>query len=555
MQNGNSMVLNTSSETEATALNSSNEASFLSPANSTDYGDGDDAFGADADTDSAGDNAKQLLVLETSPDRTSTTKGHFASWLASQEFDASEIIWNGDDVNPQDLSGELQLPHEDRELEAASAGAGGAMSTLGRSCEYSPGTNEFFAGETIADEGTATDNSTLDTDRARHWSSPFSSQQKNHTDDDDDDDGHSTYVSLSDMRPTRSWPMQVLPTVVTDVYDKVISPTLQCWSPCNNESNTDKQGDLSKMVGKQFRYETHGQGIPLARPPPILRKSSYRKTTKDIKKKKNEAHVKHSPSSSNMKNGEGSKKKPMLEDSKLRFKLGQNIFAKPSSSCTNEGTSKPAATSAEPKKLKKKPTSTSSQDVEARQANMKTPSGQDIFVSRSQDPTSGAGSPSKTTTSLSPQKILNKPSNVTEASSTITPLVGEDITDDGHPFAASLRQVQQAANDITLTTINSCTYSASPGRMGASMPTMSLGALSMDPFALTSDYFSTDTNGNNCEDVDDSRLSLEAESDTPLMHELNGRSSDEFRYGSSDDMKLSRKKNKGRRRRRMILNK
>lgn len=33
---------------------------------------------------------------------------NFASWLASQEFDASAIVWNGDDSDPQDMSMELE---------------------------------------------------------------------------------------------------------------------------------------------------------------------------------------------------------------------------------------------------------------------------------------------------------------------------------------------------------------------------------------------------------------------------------------------------------------
>ncbi|KAL7553703.1 hypothetical protein ACHAWF_017021 [Thalassiosira exigua] len=33
--------------------------------------------------------------------------GNFASWLASQEFDASAIVWNGDDADPRNLSDEL----------------------------------------------------------------------------------------------------------------------------------------------------------------------------------------------------------------------------------------------------------------------------------------------------------------------------------------------------------------------------------------------------------------------------------------------------------------
>jgi len=118
--------------------------------------------------------------------------GNFASWLASQEFDASAIVWNGDGVNPQELGDELD-----------------AASAIGRSCEYSP--DEF------PDDG----------GDAGHCQR----QRRQGKEDAQQGDADSVgYVSIADVRPNK-WMSNMLPPAVSDVWDKVSSAPLQCLEP------------------------------------------------------------------------------------------------------------------------------------------------------------------------------------------------------------------------------------------------------------------------------------------------------------------------------------
>ena len=160
------------------------------------------------------------FLLPPSPE-----KGNFASWLSSQEFDSSAIVWNGDDANPQDLSAALA---EDAAL----------TTTVPSMC--------VCVEEEEGNRG-------------------CSSDKENGCD----------YTPLSD--PGKKWP-SILPEAVSDAWNTLASINWQCWQqgkavlsappqppkPGNSEigENEETSTNKSKLDGTNFyESERRQQGV------------------------------------------------------------------------------------------------------------------------------------------------------------------------------------------------------------------------------------------------------------------------------------------------------
>lgn len=311
--------------------------------------------------------------------------GNFASWLASREFDASAIVWNGDDNNPQDLSGVLLVG------------------------------DDLVENDAIQDE----------------FLQPFTPIIEPSTITNNDNDG---YVSIEDCTSKRSertvWPLPTMtpPSVVYDAWNKVISSNWQCWQEeeqqhqslhttenGRKERHRYSRGPIGKPVSEFLKFEPTKSA---ANPPSILKKKLSGGCDEQ------DAVVESSSSSprddDNVDLGEGESERPLV---------GPRVFA------ASEVDAKKSATEEE---TMMKPSSASciTRDNDLPEDAQSQVSS---YISSSYAPISGGH---------------------TTYSSVASPLRGEGFLDDAsQAFSAMTPQKP----DTTVTTTNSCTYSASPG--------------------------------------------------------------------------------------------
>ena len=461
--------------------------------------------------------------------KTGEQRCNFASWLASQEFDASAIAWNGDDNNPQEVINNT----ENNNILVGGGGGGendvasqiGQPRTIGRSrsCEYSR--DEF---ENLQEEDDD-ENELL----------------KKEVGQDGDDDG---YVSIADVTGSK-WTNKLKEMGVNDVWEKVactMSPTScvqdvnwKCW-----EGKTP-----SKKVNSTSKYLFH-KSTPGSPAPSILKKdSSFVVDTMEGSLSSNGQTIHQKSVSIDI----DEKNKSSAAEKNCGASIGTASLTADGSRHEDEDKAKNPAVDAD----QKKPSPTSVTDVQ--------PSSSDILPSSSKDQEDEdivkklglvpCENSSSSNMPLQPKNLndslfSNTSSHVssltgrvttksgggqgvaTDLSSVATPLAGEDLLDGvgsiKDTFATPNRfDCNAPSSDVnTPGGIDSCTYSVSPiqaqpaAHLSSELTTITDTSISKstDPFETTP--FPSD---NGAQSQQDELEDDTGRSDTPLMCGLSRR--------------------------------
>ncbi|KAL9184623.1 hypothetical protein ACHAXT_012593 [Thalassiosira profunda] len=370
---------------------------------------------------------------------------NFASWLASQEFDASAIVWNGDDGNPKDLSAELP-PDSD------------VLSDMGRTSEYSR--DEFLANRTANANGKAGDG-------------------------DASVDG---YVSLADQKPDQRrgkfW--SHFPPAVSEVWNQVASSNWRCWQDGVGANNVTEPSSVlagAKFSGLGSRVPGKTMRSGAKKPPSILKKSSF-----DVKSIVSDSSAGYSSWASRSKASVAHRRNKSLDKFVVVApgnKKGQPRHAhKPSwDTFLVMNTSIETAEDRKPQKIHRRMSSSDKGSVATPKSEASRGMDRSVDWTKPFD----ESRTEKKTPNLDDLLFeaaafrMNEARPIDDATSIATPLAGEDID-----IAFTPKRLDR--------TVGSCTYSISPGRSAASPATSSAHAPSSvglemeeeDPFRLAS---------------------------------------------------------------------